>query len=259
MPFKSHPTRYIRLQKSAFTLIELLVVIAIIAILAAILFPVFARARENARRSSCLSNVKQIGLGIQMYTQDYDEKLVSYAYPPPVTGAPGTYGWQFALLPYTKSTQVYVCPSATKISSSNVANCDPTKVSSTGVGSGSYGYNYYNLGNYGRDAITNIQFLIDYSLAAVQKPSETVMIGETTCLIGSGPIYPPSFWIKPASTGCNSTTPGASLTFEDQNSRRHFDGANIAFVDGHAKWMTYDRLGDSDGNGTIDNGFYDRN
>lgn len=100
----------------AFTLIELLVVIAIIAILAAILFPVFARARENARRTSCLSNLKQMGLGLMQYTQDYDETY-------PCTGDTGyggenggngnaqTASWRQKLQPYVKSTQVFVCPS----------------------------------------------------------------------------------------------------------------------------------------------------
>ncbi len=91
-------------RQSAFTLIELLVVIAIIAILAAILFPVFARARENARRSSCQSNLKQIGLGILQYTQDYDE-LMPARYNN-ITGS-----WRQVVQPYVKSTQLFACPS----------------------------------------------------------------------------------------------------------------------------------------------------
>ncbi len=88
----------------AFTLIELLVVIAIIAILAAILFPVFARARENARRSSCQSNLKQIGLGMAQYQQDYDERTLA-------VDETIDYGWFDPLQPYIKSTQVFRCPS----------------------------------------------------------------------------------------------------------------------------------------------------
>jgi len=96
-------------RKSGFTLIELLVVIAIIAILAAILFPVFARARENARRSSCQSNEKQIALGFKQYLQDYDEKY-------PVADA----NWPTAINVYTKSVQILRCPSASGSAASDI-------------------------------------------------------------------------------------------------------------------------------------------
>src|SRR2546428_12391240 len=95
---------------SGFTLIELLVVIAIIAILAAILFPVFARARENARRSSCQSNLKQIGLGIMQYAQDYDERMISSRMS--LNNADNEGGnWVVMLQPYVKSYQLFACTS----------------------------------------------------------------------------------------------------------------------------------------------------
>jgi prepilin-type N-terminal cleavage/methylation domain-containing protein/prepilin-type processing-associated H-X9-DG protein len=99
-----------RKQKHGFTLIELLVVIAIIAILAAILFPVFARARENARRASCQSNLKQIGLGLLQYSQDYDEQMT-----PTSANAfgGGRVPWHALIQPYVKSTQLFKCPSST--------------------------------------------------------------------------------------------------------------------------------------------------
>src|SRR4051794_18856382 len=93
-----------------FTLIELLVVIAIIAILAAILFPVFAQARAKARQTACLSNMKQIGTGISMYTQDYDEMIV-----PSQNGSGATLvSWPSMIQPYIKSAEVFVCPDANK-------------------------------------------------------------------------------------------------------------------------------------------------
>src|SRR6476619_4947859 len=93
-------------KKKAFTLIELLVVIAIIAILAAILFPVFGRARENARRSSCQSNLKQLGLSIEQYKQDYDTRYPGF-------GQTGNNGWGENVQPYLKSIQILQCPSET--------------------------------------------------------------------------------------------------------------------------------------------------
>jgi prepilin-type N-terminal cleavage/methylation domain-containing protein/prepilin-type processing-associated H-X9-DG protein len=145
-------------RKRGFTLIELLVVIAIIAILAAILFPVFAKAREKARQTSCTSNLKQIGLAFKMYVQDYDERWPNSS---PRGAAPindccsagqqggnglnfGWGGWiSNALIPYTKNQQIYICPSA------NTAGFyDPWNggnANTNGPNSNSYCFNYYGV------------------------------------------------------------------------------------------------------------------
>ena len=226
-------------KKAAFTLIELLVVIAIIAILAAILFPVFARARENARRASCMSNLKQIGLGIMMYVQDYDEKyplaaIVSYETPPNGLWYQNTrisppnisWFWQQTVYPYTKSDQLYYCPSAQF---------------TTHPYSGQYGAN-----------AQVIQPYTPLSLAAVNSPATTYMAmdsGMYEIRIDSSVDYvnnpTGSFWYIPG-TAKFTGTPAASLTpypltgsgaADYESDGRHFDGNNVIFADGHVKWI----------------------
>jgi prepilin-type N-terminal cleavage/methylation domain-containing protein/prepilin-type processing-associated H-X9-DG protein len=141
----------IKYVKRGFTLIELLVVIAIIAILASILFPVFARARENARRSSCLSNTKQIGLAIMQYSQDYDEKMPLVE----TSELAETVGWWMVMVqPYAKSKQIAFCPSDSSVSAS-----EPLTYINV-----SYGYNY--------------AYLSGVALASINSPSETLVLAD---------------------------------------------------------------------------------
>ncbi len=204
--------------RKGFTLIELLVVIAIIAILAAILFPVFARARENARRTSCSSNLKQISLGILQYTQDYDEKFPRSIVITTVANVTPTnpYGWADAIQPYVKSVQLFQCPSETEGPTD-----DPTD---TAPGYTDYWYNYQ---------------LTAVSQSAVVSASQTVMNGDGN---GNSAQY--------AFNGCNSSATGApgvcsaaqitakiATMTTTEALGRHLDGANYAFVDGHVKWL----------------------
>jgi prepilin-type N-terminal cleavage/methylation domain-containing protein/prepilin-type processing-associated H-X9-DG protein len=157
--------------RNGFTLIELLVVIAIIAILASILFPVFGRARENARRSSCQSNLKQIGLGIIQYSQDYDERQPAVAFNGAgPTNFPTKYKWMEAVFPYIKSEQVFTCPSDTNNAGSKYVYAG----NRPGVdlfAFGSYVYNNCYWG-YGGMSPSNV------SLSAIQAPSSTIWVLE---------------------------------------------------------------------------------
>ena len=216
-------------RRSGFTLIELLVVIAIIAILAAILFPVFARAREKAHQTSCLGNVKQITLGVMMYMQDYDERLPgTYIYTDPHADPYEGLTWMPRVYPYIVSGTssgrggVFTCPSwpgqfpLNKPSQFVLPSTPPI----------SYGMNYY----------LNISYYEGgMALAQVERPAETILLGDS----GPGRVSQSYNW----STGMGYLINATRLDyFLDTPTclgycvyTRHNGMANVGFVDGHAK------------------------
>jgi len=218
-----------------FTLIELLVVVAIIGILAAILFPVFARARENARRANCLSNLKQIGLAMMQYVQDYDGKYFTRTFPsgakaganvagaptwmPPNLNVTSTANW--FLEPYIKSREVFVCPSF------------------NGFGANTpYGY-AYNLvaGNPWATATPASTYEV-LSESIVQEPASMVAFIDSSFL---GNAYPASDSVDWPYNYCPVATASYAPCPPDQNLQgRHFGGQNAVFMDGHAKWNKVD-------------------
>jgi prepilin-type N-terminal cleavage/methylation domain-containing protein/prepilin-type processing-associated H-X9-DG protein len=215
--------------KKAFTLIELLVVIAIIALLAAILFPVFSRARENARKASCQSNLKQIGLGLAQYTQDYDERLV------PGDDQGNTIRRHYAelLMPYLKSQQIFSCPSA----SGSKNECNPF-----GRFPVSYALNQiYELDN-SRQSSWIFRAGSPMSLAAIEDTSRTVFIGDVQ---NQGAGSEEDFCYQVIGSVVNAATPPTTLGRTNSQGafvNRHLDGANWAFMDGHVKWMPISKI-----------------
>ncbi|MBQ7256494.1 MAG: DUF1559 domain-containing protein [Abditibacteriota bacterium] len=204
--------------KKGFTLIELLVVIAIIAILAAILFPVFAQAREKARQASCLSNCKQIGTALQLYVDDYEETFppaiptyavytdAYYAYPYTISHFFGVMGqvltWKDCIYPYVKNVNIYRCPSLDK------------KLCGYGINA-NFAYQYSN-GAFGLRSST-------LSLGVIKDASKLVFIGDTFPYLVDGVRYSENelgvwhFNVSGPNTNC-----------------RHNGGANVTFADGHA-------------------------
>lgn len=255
---------------AAFTLIELLVVIAIIAILAAILFPVFAQAREAARATACLSNGKQLGTAIMMYSQDYDETIIPWetALDAAGTQAQVDNAWPNLVQPYVKNKQILLCPSfnaAKTQKASDAPLCDGTGAPFTGhtgelftasgqqntpanilahygisrnatfgstdpascypFNTSTYPYTHYAGSGYTDITAVNSPF-ITLSLAAVVAPASTCIVGEGWTTISIGGDTPAG--VVRSRFGC-------------EGHYRHKDsGANLTFLDGHAKYVTGD-------------------
>jgi prepilin-type N-terminal cleavage/methylation domain-containing protein len=221
-----------RKSRLGFTLIELLVVIAIIAILAAILFPVFAQARERARAISCISNTKQLGLAEMMYLQDYDETFWSNPWPGngqngivnPANN--GTTFWSDLLQPYIKNTGVFSCPSNADVLF-DTANYIPP---ATPQGS----KNYYRVAyGFGEKGVHGDQDRGPYSLAELQKPAQVALLGDAVTAWNflncqADPDKAKGVGTYYFTRGIN----GWSL----YGKPRHFDGINFTYADGHSKY-----------------------
>ncbi len=233
---------------TAFTLLELLVVVAIIAILAALLFPVFSQARERARRTACLSNLKQMGLGIQMYSQDNDEHLPAWTSywvcaTNGTTGGAGPDGgvdcgvdaaskyWDAAILPYVKMGDP---GNALKPDTGGVWHCPDSEL---GENYTSYGYSQGLAAFSTYDAF----YYLFPPVASLRDPTQTVIIGDggTTGRLGTpsqmqgyAEKYVPDYeYIK---DGKRAYTRDAPF--------RHQNGANYLFCDGHAKWLPAQKI-----------------
>jgi len=221
---RSDILRRLRLRSKGFTLIELLVVIAIIAILAALLFPVFAQAREKARQATCLSNIRQIALAALMYASDYDEVFVPY------TDTTWTYYWAgkrtpegldrkaSPLYPYAKTPELQRCPS--------------TRAVSRGFGTG-YGYNWIYVGSDIGPAGGTVTY--DWSrfpgepasLVDLDHPATTVMFADSEVDWGMGDGPEESIAV---------TAPSEQYGYNDIGYRHHRT-ASVVFCDGHVRAM----------------------
>ncbi len=230
-----------RLGRAAFTLIELLIVIAIVALLAAILFPVFARARETARKSSCQSNLKQIGLAVMQYTQDNDER-----YPSTYITPAGLVSWMQYVQPYAKSTQIFLCPSdTTRTDLPSSANSSPGYVSPFPT---SYGLNaLFTTGGHPN--------LVGIMASAIAQPATTVLTADGISELGGNPNgaankakYPEDwtelaggFILEDYSSIYTFGIPATGSGARGGPLARHLELTNVAFADGHVKALRIEK------------------
>ena len=204
--------------RRGFTLIELLVVIAIIAILAAILFPVFARARENARKSTCQSNLKQVGIALGMYLQDFDEVL-----PAIYCDASGTrVRWHQMIGPYLKNELVRFCPSHT-------------------------GRNYADVNQSSYAGLMNGHIFIENGTGANQRAlASFTKVSDLGVALDANAWYayyhPGNIALGGTDAGNNNQANLSSVAGDWLYMKRHADGANCLYMDGHVKWQKYDKL-----------------
>ncbi len=238
--------------RSGFTLIELLVVIAIIAILAAILFPVFAQAREKARQTSCMSNMKQLGQAVAMFTQDHEELLPKAFFndqgdSASPWGFPWFTGWDAVIYNYVKSTQVYQCPSDVD---ARTYNLNPVIIPGNLIMPTSYRYNVSNQENGAFNAL---------QLSKLDSPSDSIVIAESSTGVDEANYNQLASWETedrgyvcidwPNNTAMDrhvSHVPGRGpATWKQHNPESIDKGArnkglsNYVFADGHAKAMNW--------------------
>lgn len=249
--------------RRGFTLVELLVVIAIIAILSAILFPVFARAKDKAKQTSCISNVHQIGLATGMYVSDWEAYPVHSS---PSTTRPRT-RWPDGIYPYTSNTAIFICPVADLDLFGKVWAHNSTRLY------GGYGYNYQYLGN-SRSVDGNPNFPFGAKESMIVTPSETILIADTNGVrrddnsVGGGEyvVDPPlpslrgsgrssGFYAQGTECGSGNDGPGR-WGCRSTPSERHIGFVTVVFCDGHSKGMKLNNLDDFDGDGQRDNGWW---
>ncbi|MGB9876175.1 MAG: DUF1559 domain-containing protein [bacterium] len=246
----------IRNERKGFTLIELLVVIAIIAILAAILFPVFSRARENARKTVCLSNMKQIGTALMMYVQDWDE-----CYPVSCWGEAVCQWrddisyWLSGVFPYVKNVGIFSCPSQ----SGSHCFCFPAITRLPEFRDGNCpAWNRVKI-NYGYSEPMSYQRPL--KMSRLQNPAATVVIADSPCqYLGDYHFVrtqdPARSFLRRIAfkdwwgCGCPPKDPQA-VPPDPDNHTYHMGGSNIVFADGHAKWVHWNQIRTITGGGTL--------
>lgn len=241
--------------RRGFTLIELLVVIAIVAILASILFPVFAQARAASKRAASISNLRQIGFAVMLYATDNE------AYPMHSSvGTTPQRRWADHLMPYAKSEGIFVAPMA------EAKLIDRVWAHTVPIGQprrwGGYGYNYQYLGNSRAATLTEPNLPFTATDSMIEYPADTVAVADTQGARKLNGDFAATYVIDPPLGSDRGS--GRGLFYELGSlpmnralpAERHAGRVVVAFCDGHVRTMKRSQLDDSNGDGTVDNGFW---